>query len=125
VSIPAQGSPAGHGEGQPEGPAATPDADRNAGPLPGDVLLTAAEAAVEVGVRPATLRQWVHLGRLAPAGKRGRAHVFWLADVFAAERGRAFGDSAADLPICDTGPNTSQLMQRQRCVASPLDRAHD
>lgn len=49
-------------------------------------MLPAALAAREVGVAPATLRKWVHLGYLAAAGKVGRAHVFRLEDVFAAER---------------------------------------
>lgn len=43
-------------------------------------------AAREVGVSPATIRKWVQLGRLAPAGTVGRAQVFRLEDVFAAER---------------------------------------
>lgn len=43
-------------------------------------------AAKEVGVAPATIRKWVQLGRLKPAGKAGRAQLFRLEDVFAAER---------------------------------------
>ncbi|MCX3061886.1 hypothetical protein [Streptomyces beihaiensis] len=43
-------------------------------------------AAAEAGVAPATIRKWVQLGRLAPAGKAGRAQLFRLEDVFAAER---------------------------------------
>jgi hypothetical protein len=43
-------------------------------------------AAQEVGVTPATIRKWVQLGRLKPAGKAGRAQLFRLEDVFAAER---------------------------------------
>jgi transposase-like protein len=49
-------------------------------------LVPAALAAREVGVAQSTLRKWVHLGWLVAAGKRGRAHVFRLEDVFAAER---------------------------------------
>lgn len=49
-------------------------------------LLTGEAAAQEAGVTPATIRKWVQLGRLSPAGKRGRAHLFRLEDVFAAER---------------------------------------
>ncbi|MEC3996420.1 hypothetical protein VSR01_24070 [Actinacidiphila sp. DG2A-62] len=49
-------------------------------------MLPAALAAREVGVAPATLRTWVRLGYLTAAGKVGRAHVFRLEDVFAAER---------------------------------------
>ncbi|MFE4260295.1 hypothetical protein [Streptomyces sp. NPDC056883] len=43
-------------------------------------------AAREAGVAPATIRKWVQLGRLAAAGRVGRAQLFRLEDVFAAER---------------------------------------
>ncbi|MER7485278.1 hypothetical protein ABTY20_04980 [Streptomyces sp. NPDC126497] len=43
-------------------------------------------AAREVGVAPATIRKWVQLGHLTAAGKAGRALLFRLEDVFAAER---------------------------------------
>ncbi|MFD5144907.1 hypothetical protein [Streptomyces sp. NPDC058401] len=43
-------------------------------------------AAREAGVAPATIRKWVQLGRLAAAGRAGRAQLFRLEDVFAAER---------------------------------------
>ncbi|MFD1658896.1 hypothetical protein ACFSL4_11925 [Streptomyces caeni] len=43
-------------------------------------------AAREAGVAPATIRKWVQLGRLKPAGRAGRAQLFRLEDVFAAER---------------------------------------
>ncbi|WP_374222670.1 hypothetical protein [Streptomyces spinoverrucosus] len=43
-------------------------------------------AAREAGVAPATIRKWVQLGHLSPAGKAGRAQLFRLEDVFAAER---------------------------------------
>ncbi|KUN76310.1 hypothetical protein [Streptomyces griseoruber] len=49
-------------------------------------LLPGTLAAQEVGVAPATIRKWVQLGRLKPAGKAGRAQLFRLEDVFAAER---------------------------------------
>lgn len=49
-------------------------------------LVTAGEAAPEVAVGPATIRKWVQLGHLAPAGKRGRENLFRLEDVFRAER---------------------------------------
>ncbi|MGK5631217.1 hypothetical protein [Streptomyces sp. URMC 123] len=49
-------------------------------------LLTGALAALEVGVTAATIRKWVQQGHLAPAGRRGRAQLFRLEDVFAAER---------------------------------------
>ena len=43
-------------------------------------------AAQEAGVAPATIRKWVQLGHLTPAAKAGRAQLFRLEDVFAAER---------------------------------------
>ncbi|MEV6511693.1 hypothetical protein [Streptomyces sp. NPDC051642] len=43
-------------------------------------------AAQEAGVAPATIRKWVQLGRLTPVGRAGRAQLFRLEDVFAAER---------------------------------------
>ncbi|MYT80647.1 hypothetical protein YW3DRAFT_01550 [Streptomyces sp. MnatMP-M77] len=49
-------------------------------------LVTGALAAHEAGVTPATIRKWVQLGHLSPAGRQGRAHVFRLEDVFTAER---------------------------------------
>ena len=49
-------------------------------------LIPGPVAAPEVGVAPATIRKWVQLGRLKPAGKAGRAQLFRLEDVFAAER---------------------------------------
>jgi hypothetical protein len=57
---------------------------RSFGALP--VMVSAELAAREVGVATATIRKWVQLGYLAASGKAGRAHVFRLADVFAAER---------------------------------------
>ncbi|GGP78776.1 hypothetical protein [Streptomyces abikoensis] len=49
-------------------------------------LVTARLAAEEVAVVPDTIRKWVQLGHLTPAGRRGRANLFRLEDVFAAER---------------------------------------
>ncbi|MEU0969433.1 hypothetical protein ABZ357_30020 [Streptomyces sp. NPDC005917] len=49
-------------------------------------LIPAPLAAQEAGVAPATIRKWVQLGRLKVAGKAGRAALFRLEDVFAAER---------------------------------------
>ncbi|MCC3776611.1 hypothetical protein [Streptomyces sp. UNOB3_S3] len=49
-------------------------------------LVTARLAADEVAVAPDTIRKWVQLGHLTPAGHRGRANLFRLEDVFAAER---------------------------------------
>ncbi|MFE9398186.1 hypothetical protein [Streptomyces flavidovirens] len=56
-------------------------------PVPsGAALIAGPLAAQEAGVAPATIRKWVQLGRLAPAGQRGRAQLYRLEDVFAAER---------------------------------------
>ncbi|MEV7089052.1 hypothetical protein AB0O07_24715 [Streptomyces sp. NPDC093085] len=55
-------------------------------PAPTAPLITGALAAGEVGVAPATIRKWVQLGHLAPAGRQGRALLYRLEDVFAAER---------------------------------------
>ncbi|ARZ68797.1 hypothetical protein SMD11_3154 [Streptomyces albireticuli] len=49
-------------------------------------LLTAEPAALEVGVSTATVRKWVQQGHLRAVGKRGRAQLFRLEDIFAAER---------------------------------------
>lgn len=54
--------------------------------VPGSPLLTAALAAAEVGVTPATIRKWVQLEHLRPAGRQGRALLYRIEDVFAAER---------------------------------------
>jgi hypothetical protein len=51
-----------------------------------DEAVPGALAAREVGVAPATIRKWVQLGRLRVAGRAGRARLFRLEDVFAAER---------------------------------------
>lgn len=51
-------------------------------------------AAQEAGVAPATIRKWVQLGHLAPVGKAGRAQLFRLEDVFAAERAAGGGRRA-------------------------------
>ncbi|MFG2330569.1 hypothetical protein ACGFMM_13150 [Streptomyces sp. NPDC048604] len=51
-----------------------------------DTLINGELAASEAGVVPATIRKWVQLGHLAPAGRRGRALLYRLEDVFAAER---------------------------------------
>ncbi|MFE7928058.1 hypothetical protein ACFU6S_04885 [Streptomyces sp. NPDC057456] len=58
--------------------------DRGASGRP--TLIPGPLAAQEVGVAPATIRKWVQLGHLEPAGKAGRAQLFRLEDVFAAER---------------------------------------
>ncbi|MTE19511.1 hypothetical protein F0L17_10310 [Streptomyces sp. TRM43335] len=64
------------------------------------MLVTGAMAAREVSVSSATIRKWVQLGRLAPAGRQGRALLYRLEDVFAAERsvhrGGAVVGTAAD-----------------------------
>lgn len=51
-----------------------------------DTLINSDLAAAEAGVVPATIRKWVQLGHLVPAGRRGRALLYRLEDVFAAER---------------------------------------
>ncbi|MEU2115261.1 hypothetical protein ABZ567_06350 [Streptomyces sp. NPDC016459] len=53
-------------------------------PLP--ALIPGPLAAEEAGVAPATIRKWVQLGHLRAAGRAGRAQLFRLEDVFAAER---------------------------------------
>ncbi|MEV7285458.1 hypothetical protein AB0O01_12965 [Streptomyces sp. NPDC093252] len=55
-------------------------------------LVPGSLAAREAGVAPATLRKWVQLGRLAAAGRVGRAHLYRLEDVFAAERATRRGN---------------------------------
>ncbi|GAA3045059.1 hypothetical protein GCM10020229_65340 [Kitasatospora albolonga] len=52
----------------------------------GAALVNALIAAAEVDVAPATIRKWVQLGHLAAAGRQGRALLYRLEDVFAAER---------------------------------------
>ncbi|WP_240509815.1 hypothetical protein [Streptomyces malaysiense] len=54
-------------------------------PVP-PTLIPGPLAAQEAGVAPATIRKWVQLGHLKAAGKAGRAQLFRLEDVFAAER---------------------------------------
>jgi DNA-binding transcriptional MerR regulator len=49
-------------------------------------LVTGQLAAQEAGVVPTTIRKWVQLGHLSPAGRQGRAQLYRLEDVFAAER---------------------------------------
>ncbi|MEU8543388.1 hypothetical protein AB0C52_25940 [Streptomyces sp. NPDC048717] len=67
--------------------AATAPATRSLSGLPGlPALIPGPLAAEEAGVAPATIRKWVQLGHLRAAGKAGRAQLFRLEDVFAAER---------------------------------------
>ncbi|KUN85355.1 hypothetical protein AQJ66_14145 [Streptomyces bungoensis] len=62
-------------------------------------------AAQEAGVAPATIRKWVQLGHLKAAGKAGRAQLFRLEDVFAAERAaRGTSRPARRAPADDAGP---------------------
>ncbi|MFF2504165.1 helix-turn-helix domain-containing protein [Streptomyces sp. NPDC058067] len=53
---------------------------------PSGPLITGDLAAAETGVTPATIRKWVQRGHLASAGQQGRALLYRLEDVFAAER---------------------------------------
>jgi len=62
------------------------DASMNTPPGGRPTLITGEPAAREIGVAPATIRKWVQLGRLSAAGRAGRALLFRLEDVFAAER---------------------------------------
>ncbi len=55
-------------------------------PMTAPALVTGQLAAQEAGVVPTTIRKWVQLGHLAPAGRQGRAQLYRLEDVFAAER---------------------------------------
>ncbi|PZT76045.1 MULTISPECIES: hypothetical protein [unclassified Streptomyces] len=59
-------------------------------------LINAALAADEAGVVPATIRKWVQLGHLAPAGRQGRSLLYRLEDVFAAERKVRLGRPGPD-----------------------------
>ncbi|MEU5973615.1 hypothetical protein [Streptomyces sp. NPDC047315] len=61
-------------------------------------LLPGPLAAAEAGVAPATIRKWVQLGLLTAAGKAGRAQLFRLEDVFAAERAARRGGRAGARP---------------------------
>ena len=54
----------------------------------GDIQVTAAEAAAQLGVARATIDTWVHRGYLSPIEDSGRPAKFWLSDVFAAESNR-------------------------------------
>lgn len=54
--------------------------------VPMPTLVPGTLAAHEAGVVPATIRKWVQLGYLRPAGRSGRMLMFRLEDVFAAER---------------------------------------
>ncbi|MDX2648666.1 hypothetical protein PV341_34865 [Streptomyces sp. PA03-1a] len=58
----------------------------NGARYPGPTLINGESAARETGVVPATVRKWVQLGHLAAAGRSGRASLYRLEDVFAAER---------------------------------------
>ncbi|MBZ4320603.1 hypothetical protein [Streptomyces huiliensis] len=49
-------------------------------------LITTAMAAREAGVSQDAVRKWVQLGHLTPTARQGRANLFRLEDVFAAER---------------------------------------
>ncbi|MFD1828592.1 hypothetical protein ACFSJS_02790 [Streptomyces desertarenae] len=67
------------------------------------MLVTGAMAAREAAVSPATIRKWVQLGRLTPAGRQGRALLYRLEDVFAAERSARRGGAAGGRDGSDGG----------------------
>jgi excisionase family DNA binding protein len=50
-------------------------------------LLTTAEAATRLGIKPVTVRRYIEQGRL-PATKRGRDHFISAADLDALERAK-------------------------------------
>ncbi|MFI6286884.1 hypothetical protein ACIBCM_19405 [Streptomyces sp. NPDC051018] len=74
-------------------------------------------AAVEAGVAPATIRKWVQLGRLTAAGRAGRAQLFRLEDVFAAERAARTGRPAPR--TAHTGPRSPRAARRAPRTAPP------
>lgn len=51
-----------------------------------DILVTAEQAAEEVGVSKSAIHVWVHRGRLQHVKKDGKKHLYRLSDVFKAER---------------------------------------
>lgn len=57
------------------------DDDWDDPPPPDDDELTTAQAAVELGVKESTIRQWVHRGYLKSSGTRGRARLYVRADL--------------------------------------------
>lgn len=56
--------------------------------MDGDVLLTVDELAAELGISPGTIYVWRARGFIEPATKRGRFHLYSLADGFRCERER-------------------------------------
>jgi hypothetical protein len=54
----------------------------------GDIQVTAAEAAAEVGVARATIDTWVHRRYLVAIDPTARPRRYWLSDVFKAESNR-------------------------------------
>ncbi|WP_017585495.1 helix-turn-helix domain-containing protein [Nocardiopsis ganjiahuensis] len=54
----------------------------------GDYTVTAAEAAVEVGVSRDTVDTWVRRKQLRPIPGSGRPRRFWMSDVYTAEARR-------------------------------------
>jgi len=53
-----------------------------------DTKVTAAQAAVEVGVNRDTIDTWVRRGQLAPIPGTGRPRRFWLSEVYTCEVAR-------------------------------------
>lgn len=53
-----------------------------------DTLVTAEEAASCLGMSARTINTWRGRGYLVPVGKRGRANLYRLSDVYRTERER-------------------------------------
>lgn len=84
---------------------------------PRQVIFTR-EAAYLVGVRPATIRQWVRRGHLKPMGRLGNTHAFRVEDVREAARERS--TQTRSLPAGHNGPLGSQLTRGSRDIDSLL-----
>lgn len=94
------------------------------------MLLTAAEAAAQVGRQRSTIRYWVHRGWLTARSTVCGAQLFDLADVFAAERDarrrlqQARRDGGwprrvAHGPAGQNGPNTCKVTMGRNATTRP------